>query len=347
MGARKGIGTPAVTKKNGRRTGKGACKSVEQEENEKKHKKGLRRSWARIQMGNPKVPAFLTIRTTRLHFTTMTMSTTAEQRAFSAFCIGVVGILGNGLIGWQLGKKGFYQLGLEGPRNKKVIFAFGCFFVMVIWQRLRKLESPLDSWHYAWLPAFGILSWILARQLIPRSVRLYSRAKFLHETTYTGDWRSVQPDVPIAQVRAHPRLRKAEALYCQALEVQRSLAKNATAHAARKRHEQNEAVTYFQLTLLHLQRREFQEASKNACEGLNLAEKLRLETSNSSETASLLSDALYRSAETDQALGRLDEALLKYNQSLALDRLNGNEASARITEQRLAELPSATRAPHP
>ena len=50
LGARNGIRTPAVPKKNGRRTGKRACKS---DGAGRKSKKGPRWSWARIQMGNP------------------------------------------------------------------------------------------------------------------------------------------------------------------------------------------------------------------------------------------------------------------------------------------------------
>jgi hypothetical protein len=53
IGAKKAIGTPPVSEKNRGRTGKKACKSVEQDENEQNYKKVPRRSWATNQMGNP------------------------------------------------------------------------------------------------------------------------------------------------------------------------------------------------------------------------------------------------------------------------------------------------------
>jgi tetratricopeptide (TPR) repeat protein len=266
------------------------------------------------------------------------MNTSAEQLAFWWFCIGVVGILGNGLIGWELGKKGFYQLGLEGPRNKKVTFALCCFFLMVFWQSTRKLESPLSSWKYGWLPVWGILVCVLSRHLIPRSVRLYFKAKRLHETTYTGDWQSAQPEVPIEQIRSNPQLQKAEALYQQALEVQRSLSKHASRDAERTRHQQNEAVTFCQLALLHLQRREFEKASENSQEAVRLAERLFSNTNGGYGTGSLLSDAIFRDAEADQAMGEFAIAREKYKRSLSLSQQLGDTASVSVTERRLAQL---------
>jgi hypothetical protein len=37
-----------------------------------------------------------------------------EQLTFNIYCYAVVGFLGNALIGWEFGQKGWLGLGLEG-----------------------------------------------------------------------------------------------------------------------------------------------------------------------------------------------------------------------------------------
>ena len=55
-----------------------------------------------------------------------------EQLAFNVYCYVVVGFIGNALIGWELGKKGWIRLGLEGPKNKRILFALYCFIFMIV-----------------------------------------------------------------------------------------------------------------------------------------------------------------------------------------------------------------------
>ena len=146
-----------------------------------------------------------------------------QQFVFNLYCYIVVGLIGNALIGWELGKKGWIRLGLESPRNKRVAFALYCFVGMIVWQLICKLESPFNSWESILFPIWGINVFFISRFMTPKSQRLYSRAKYLHETTYTGDWHNPRPKKFIEEIRNNNRLKKAEFLYLQTLEIQKRL----------------------------------------------------------------------------------------------------------------------------
>jgi len=52
-----------------------------------------------------------------------------EQQAFGIYCHAIVGFLGGALIAWEFGKKDFIRVGLEGPKNKRILFAMASFAV--------------------------------------------------------------------------------------------------------------------------------------------------------------------------------------------------------------------------
>lgn len=261
-----------------------------------------------------------------------------EQLVFDVYSYAIVGILGNAVIAWELGKKGWIRLGLEGPKNKKVLFALYCFLFMMLWQILRKLDSPFTSWRDLWIPAWCMSVFAISHFLVPRSMRLYSRAKFLHETTYTGDWRKPEPEVPVEQIRTNWRLLKAESLYLRALQIQKRLSGESENDKQYTHHQQNVAVTYSQLALLYLQQKQFEKASNMAQEAVATAELLNGKSPNQSEILSTLSCALFRAAEIKQLQGMWRNAKAKYERSLAIDRNLRNDVDAGITEARLREI---------
>ena len=75
-----------------------------------------------------------------------------------------------------------------------------------------------------------------------------------------------------------------------------------------------------------------------AHEAVLTAESLNDQTSNKSEMLSILSNALFRSAEIDQLQGKVNSAKVKYERSLTIDRNLQNDADAYITEARLNEI---------
>lgn len=262
-----------------------------------------------------------------------------EQVAFNVYCYVVVGFLGNALIGWELGKKGWILLALGGPKySRTALFALYCFILMMLWQMLRKLNSPFTSWRGLWIPGWGLLVLTVSHFLVPRSMRLYSHAKFLHETSYTGDWRSSESDRPTEQICTHSRLLKAESLYLKALQIQKRLSEESQNDMQYTHHQRNVAVTYSQLALLYIHQRQFEKASNMAHEAVLTAESLNDQTSNKSEMLSILSNALFRSAEIDQLQGKVNSAKVKYERSLTIDRNLQNDADAYITEARLNEI---------
>ena len=261
-----------------------------------------------------------------------------EQLAFNIYCYVVVGVLGNALIGWELGKKGWMRLGLEGPKNKKTLFALYCFMFMMLWQTLRTLDSPFTSWRDMWIPAWGFSIFTVSHFLVPRSMRLYSRAKFLHETTYVGDWRKPDLEVFSDRIRTNWRVLKAESLYLKALQIQKRLADESQNDTQYIHHQRNVAVTCSQLGFLYLQQRQFEKASNMAHKAVVIAESLNAKSPNQSDVLLTLSNALFRAAEIEQLQGKIHRAKAKYERGLAIDRKLRNDVDAAISEARLREI---------
>jgi len=203
---------------------------------------------------------------------------------------------------------------------------------------LRKLDDPISSWSDLWIPAWGFSVFAVSHFRVPRSMRLYSRAKFLHETTYVGDWRKSEPEVPIEQIRNNWRLLKAESLYLKALQIQKRLSGESQNDLQYAHHQRNVAVTYSQLALLYLQQRQFEKASNVAHEAVVTAEALIDKSPDKSEVLLTLSDTLFRAAEIDQLQGKIHSAKAKYERSLAIGRNLLNNVDTEITEARLREI---------
>ena len=250
----------------------------------------------------------------------------------------MVGFLGNALIGWELGQKGWLGVGMEGPRNKRVSFALFCFIGMILWQAARKLESPFTLWRDLWIPAWGILIFTVSYFLVPRSVRLYRRARLLHETSYSDNRLGLESGGRTEQLPVNERLQQAEALYFKALEIQTRLSKDADTDGSFLQYHQNIAATHLQLSLLYLQQQNFEKASDMAGHAIDVVEALDVKFPNNRNILSLLGDAFFRAAEAAQALGMLDRARAFYERSLAIDTKLINVSGKEITESRIREL---------
>lgn len=261
-----------------------------------------------------------------------------QQVVFNLYCYIVVGLIGNALIGWEFGKKGWIRLGLEGPKNKRVTFALFCFIGMMVWQSIGKLEFPLNSWESISFPMWGLIVFFISRFLTPKSQRLYNSAKFLHETTYTGNWHNPRPQKVIEEIRNNNRLKKAEFLYLQALEIQMRLSSESETDAESINHELNVAIDYCQLSLLYRQQQHLDKAAMTAEKALRIAESLNNKSSNNHEILSLISGAIFRLAEIEHVQGKYETAKEKYEHSLSIDREIGKYEDIKLTESMLNEI---------
>jgi tetratricopeptide (TPR) repeat protein len=257
-----------------------------------------------------------------------------EQIAFNLYSYLIIGFIGNSIIAWEFGRKGWARVGLEGAKNRKLTFALFLFIFMVIWQMVRKLSSPLSDWHSLWLLGWALSVYLIARLTIPRSMRIYSRAKFLHETTYTGDWRKSEPEIPVDQLRVNWRLIKAETLYLKALKIQEDLEKTAVLDSEINFHRENMLVTFSQLALLYLQQRRYEEVSAYADNGKALCDKI----SNDNEALQSYSNILFWLAEAYHMQGKTDSAKEVYEESMNIDRKAGAFKDAEVTRKRMAEI---------
>jgi tetratricopeptide (TPR) repeat protein len=259
---------------------------------------------------------------------------------FNLYCWMFVGILGNALIAWEWGRKGWLQIGLEGPQNKKVFFALILFIGMLVGALLLKLEPPFNSPKSLCILIWPAFVFIVARYSKPYSQRLYDRAKYLHETTYVGDWHSLRSEEDINQVRGNPRLKEARKLYLQAIEIEERAYQQEHEPPAKRQHLFNVITVYLQLALLYRQQYRLAQSAEYAQKAL---EKLKEIDDQSQEVLSHTSNALFRLGEIDHIEGRYQEAIEKYQRSLKIDQKLQDKPGIRLTLQMLSELESQER----
>jgi tetratricopeptide (TPR) repeat protein len=261
-----------------------------------------------------------------------------QQQLFNVYSYLFVGFAGNALIGWQIGKKGVIGIGLEGPANHKVRLALCFFTIMVLWQWVGNLSSPFTTIKDAWPTLVAVAAFIIARSLIPRSQRLYDRAKFLHETTYVGDWRGLRTEEEISAAQNNSRLAKAERLYIDACNIQMQLAMQAEQADIRGKYESNVAITLCQLSLLYIQQARKPEAIDTATQAVQIGEALS--NADLAETAYLnvLGDCVFTLGHVQKLTGHMDDAILNLRRSLSISEQLGDVEGADYARQLLDEL---------
>src|SRR4030042_6503915 len=171
------------------------------------------------------------------------------QQAFEIYYWLFVGIVGNALIAWEFGRKGFRRVGLEGPTDPITNSALGLWLIMLVWGTVFKLDFPDEPKHLLIL-IWPVSVMAFAHFSKPRSQRLYDSAKSLHETTYIVDFSEPRTAGEIAYARENPRLIRAEESYKEALSAQERLFAQARTEEDRRRAGMNIVVSHIQLALL-------------------------------------------------------------------------------------------------
>lgn len=261
-----------------------------------------------------------------------------HQQLFNIYSVVVVGVAGNAVLGWELGKKGLIRLGLEGPTNRRVRTAVSAFIAMLIWQRLGKLSTPFQTLWDAWPVLIGLGALLIARGLIPRSQRLYDRAKFLTETADVGKRRGVRSESELASARNHPNLIEAERLYLESSQIQARLRTESDDVRVQCEHQRNLAVVQCQLSLVYLMQARLIEGRQAALSAIATAEELSRDESSNTANSALLSEALFRAGECEYLLGQRATAETLLNRALAIDESLGDTKGAHHTRTLLEEL---------
>jgi len=264
------------------------------------------------------------------------------QQLFNLYSYVIVGFMGNAIIGWQLGKKGFLRIGLEGPRNRPVRLALFGFIAMLVWARVAKISPPFQHLRDAWPPIVGVSALALARALTPRSQRLYDRAKFLMETANVGDWRTLRAESDILAAQNHPRLIEAERLYVESVAVQERLIREGKDLRTIAGHKRNVVIAQCQLSLLYMMQGRLAQAHQRALTAVSSADELR-EYDDGRETQASLSMALFRAGQAEHLLGLDDAAVLHLERALKIDTNLGDLQGAEQTRQLLGYLTGASR----
>lgn len=252
------------------------------------------------------------------------------QTLYSIYCFLVV-VVGQAMIVWEIGRKGWVRLGLEGPGNRRVTFALMLFISMFVIGSVGHFTFPFTHWKHAAL----VLAWLLSvlfvsRQLLPASQRLFDRARFLHESTVAqySHHHERGPGASFEDIRADSRLQEAERLYLRAMEIE----------SRRPRGELNVAVAHHQLGFLYRQLGKFEEARKRFEKSLQILRSLESLQPERSDIQGTISRTLFRLAEICHAHGELEQAKKMYEQSLDIDQRLGDAAGIRSNHQMLAEI---------
>jgi hypothetical protein len=198
-----------------------------------------------------------------------------------------VGFIGNALLGWAAGRKGFRRVGLEGPRNKPVTFALACVAAMMIWNTVGKLAPAFETWRSLWVPLVAVAAFLLGRYTMPRSLRLYERAKFLHETTFVGNWQVPRSAEELLEATRHPRLVEAARLYYEACTTQLRLGDEAETAAGKHTHHRNVVSICCQFSLLGLMTGDHVQAREAAVQAMAIARNLVAENDDTGNRQSL------------------------------------------------------------
>jgi len=260
------------------------------------------------------------------------------QQAFEIYYWLFVGIVGNALIAWEFGRKGFRRVGLEGPTNPRTTFAMSLWVIMLVWGTVFKLDFPDEPKHLL------ILIWPVSVMAFvhfskPRSQRLYDSAKSLHETTYIVDFSEQRNAQEIAYACENPRLVRAEEGYKEALSVQERLFALARTEEDRRRAGMNIVVSHIQLALL-LRHRYLPDLARNHGQtALRMIEELEDQYPGDGEVIGAKSDALFRLGEIAHLQGNHSEAKRLYQMSLRIDQSLSDSVGIAAIQKRLAQLP--------
>ena len=252
------------------------------------------------------------------------------QQIFTVYCYAIVGVVGNFLIGWEVGRKGLRRVSLEGPRNRRITFAIGGFLVMILWERAG-VTAPFTNWRNSVWPALiAVGAFFLARALTPRSQRLFDRAKTLHEMTYVGDWSKPRTESELASARDDPQLLEAVTLYSESAAIQTRLAAEVPFDAERDQHRRNVATVHCQLAIVRMMQGLLTEAIEEAVTARRMAEETHDDAT--------LSVALYNLGMAEKLAGDKVNATAHLRLALALEESAGDDGNAGFTRALLLEI---------
>ncbi len=228
--------------------------------------------------------------------------------------------IANLLIAVEWGKHGFWAVGLQGPKNRRVLagLVLGVMTVLVFGLIYRKTGfKPEAKWLLAvvGIPALLIL---FVRRTLPAGVYEYNAARqailFWARTSYF-------PGVVLEErgnlLRQFPRAQGAVQLLNRAISGQ--------VKYTALRNRLNVGVAYEELGFLYRMMNMWSEADSALRRSLYILQVLDSECPENEEILLALGTTIFRVAEMDHAHNRIPQAVEGYKKSLAIDRRFGNQ----------------------
>ncbi|MFH1714320.1 MAG: tetratricopeptide repeat protein [Candidatus Nealsonbacteria bacterium] len=237
--------------------------------------------------------------------------------------------IGNLLILTEWAKKGFWEVGLEGPRNKRAvtgwIIGVGTIVISGIAYRINGFY-PINKWGIILVYAIPILIAFFVRATMPAGQRQFNVAK-----TRMNFWMSpkyYQPGrfLPVGNdLQQFPRAQQTVRAFQTALvpyQKDTSL-----------RGRLNLAIGYEELGMMYRLMNARKEAADSYWKSIAAFRHLTGDDPKSREVHTGLSMALFRKAELDHCLGNFAEAIRGYQESLGEGAETDSEGDVNLTER--------------
>jgi len=236
------------------------------------------------------------------------------------------------LISIEWAKHGILELGLQGPRNRKVFAGIfiglaasilgGIAYNKSLFVPNLKIIVALNLW--------PLLLIRFRRKLMPAGQFLFNMAR--ERILYWARMNYSPGEILEAgdNLSAFPRAIKTVDLLSKAILELKPL--------ETEQSRLNAAIAYGELGFLHRMMNRWDDAHDSFEHGIALLKSIGERSSMSEAVKSALSLIVFRLAETDHVTGRVDEAVAGYRKSIALDRELGDAKGVKVTEAMLARI---------
>lgn len=242
-----------------------------------------------------------------------------------------VGIgIGNLLIANEWAKKGFLEVGLEGPKNQRAMLGWfigvGTVIAGGIAYRISGF-NPVNPYAIAAVLAVPILMIFVVRMTMPAGQRKFDAAK-----TRMNFWMSTKYE-PGRVLKEGDELREFPRAQETVLMFQEAIAPYERNTSLRER--LNTAIGYQELGMLYRLMNMWEEAGRSFEKSFTILEELKENYPNNTEIQVGLSMVFFRSGEMNHTCGNFTKATQDYEESLQLGEESDTEADIQLTMQLL------------
>lgn len=236
------------------------------------------------------------------------------------------------LICIEWAKYGFLEMGLQGPKNKKVLIGvlIGLILSIIsseVYKRTGfiprlKFIIAIDLWPFLFIP--------FIRKNMPAGQFQFNKAKERIQYWTTINYMPGEVLENGNRLQDFPRATDTLSLLEQAISAQEDI--------DNQKSRLNTAIAYGEQGFLYRMMNLLEEAENALKNSMLILERLRREDSSNNEIKVAFSLINFRLAEIYHVTGRLEEAEEGYKKSLSIDKEVGDEKGEEITSLLLAKL---------